>query len=202
MTLRIGKLILEISYPLTAVMTAIIILDTSLSVMVCFAAAIMHEAGHIFMLCRYNAMPKRIKLTLFDIAIIDNKKYSRSYTQELAVVLAGVFVNFISAAIFYLLYVSFKNQIFIMLFSANLGLGIFNILPVDNLDGGQALLILLCKFFSPQTAHTVLDIISFVVLIPTACLGFILLIESRYNFTLLVTAIYLVALILLKHTKH
>lgn len=202
MTLRIGRLLLDLSYPLVAVMTAVIILDRSMSVIMCFAAAIMHESGHIIALWHYGSMPERVRLTLFDIAIIDQKKYTRSYGQELIVVLAGVTVNFVMSLIFYLLYrMTAVNWLF-LLCSANLGLGIFNSLPVDSLDGGQALLIILCRFFPYEKAAVIVDIISFIILIPAACIGFMVLLRSRYNFTLLITALYLIALILLKHKKH
>ncbi|MBQ3928913.1 MAG: hypothetical protein II711_02325 [Clostridia bacterium] len=198
MTFRIGRLTLEMSYPLVAVMTAVIITDKSLSVIACFTAAVMHELGHIAVLCRCGSAPERVKLTLFDIAIVDRKKYSRSIKQELCVILAGVTVNFILAALFYQLYLLFHNEFLMMLCTANLGLGIFNSLPVDNLDGGQALGILLGQYYSELTASRIIDIISLFILIPTACIGFLLLLQSRYNFTLLLTALYLVALILLK----
>ncbi len=201
MTLRIGKLSVELSYPLVAIMTAVIILDRSMSVIVCFAAAIMHESGHIIALRRCGAMPERVKLTLFDIAIIDQKKYTRSYGQELVVVLAGVTVNFAMALLFLIFYRITEVETLMLLCSANLGLGIFNSLPVDSLDGGQALLIILCRFLSPRTASIVLDVISFIILIPAACIGFFVLLNSQYNFTLLITALYLIALILLKHKK-
>ena len=72
---------------------------------------------------------------------------------------------------------------------------------INKLDGGQALLIILCRFLSPRTASIVLDVISFIILIPAACIGFFVLLNSQYNFTLLITALYLIALILLKHKK-
>lgn len=201
MTFRIGKLYFELSFPLVAVMTAVIIFDTAMSVIICFIAVIIHESGHLATLKHYNSFPEKIKLTLFDIAIIDKKKYSRSTKQELVVVLAGVAMNFISAVIFYILYILSDMMFFKNLFLSSLTLGFFNLLPVDTLDGGQALFLILSSKLTLQRAELILNIVSFVILIPVACIGFLVLLQSKYNFTLLLTALYLIAIILLKRRK-
>lgn len=201
MIFRVGKLNIELSFPLVAIMTAVVIFDTTMSVVICFIAIIMHETGHLTALAFYHSFPKKIKLTLFDIAIVDSGKYTRNYKQELTVVLAGVAVNFVFAVIFYVAFRCTNFMFFRNIAMSNASLGVFNILPVDSLDGGQALFIILSKHFSIYKTSMILDIISFIVLIPVACIGFIMLFRSKYNFTLLLTALYLIAIILLKRKK-
>lgn len=201
MNFKLGKLYIELSFPLVALMTAVIIFDTSMSVIICFAGVIAHETGHLLALRHFGSYPQKIKLTLFDIAIIDRKKINRSDKAELIITLAGVTVNFILAIISYFLLTVTKNPCIEIFFNTNLTLGFFNILPVDSLDGGQALFILLSKKFSPFTSMKILDIISFIILIPVAVMGFLVLLQSKYNFTLLLTALYLIAIILLKNKK-
>lgn len=201
MTFTIGKIRFEMSFPLVALMTAVIIFDTSMSVIICFISVIMHESGHLLALKHYGSYPQKIKLTLFDIAIIDRQKITRNDHAELVITLAGVTVNFIMAGIFYLLFFFFRNEFLETFFMTNLTLGLFNSLPVDSLDGGQALLILLSKHFSPFHAVRILDILSFIILVPTAFMGFLVLLRSKYNFTLLLTALYLITIILLKNKK-
>ena len=201
MNFKLGKLYIELSFPLVALMTAVIIFDTSMSAIICFAGVIAHETGHLLALRHFGSYPQKIKLTLFDIAIIDRKKINRSDKAELIITLAGVTVNFILAIISYFLLTVTKNPCIEIFFNTNLTLGFFNILPVDSLDGGQALFILLSKKFSPFTSIKILDIISFIILIPVAVMGFLVLLQSKYNFTLLLTALYLIAIILLKNKK-
>lgn len=198
MHIKIGTLTIELSFPLVAAMTAVIICDSSMSITICFIAAIMHEAGHLLALWKYGSFPKRIRLTLFDIAIIDRNKPLRSLKKELVVVLAGVTVNIIAAVLCYILNKLFPCTFFESLFAANITLAVFNSLPVDSLDGGQAVFLLLCEKMDIRRAMSVLDIISFIILIPIGCLGFLVLLRSKYNFTLLLTAIYLTALILIR----
>ena len=71
-------------------------------------------------------------------------------------------------------------------------------MPVAALDGGQVLLLLLSCRFAPVTAERILTVISVICLLPMACLGFYLLLLTRYNFTLLLAALYLIALLLLR----
>lgn len=201
MQIKTGGLTVEISFPLTAAMTAVIIYDSSMSVVVCFVAVLMHEGGHLLALWKYASLPKKIKLTLFDIAIMDSRKPLRKLSHELIIILAGIISNIVFAAVSYILNRIFPCEFFERLFNANMTLAIFNSLPVDSLDGGQALFLLLCEKLSMYRAMMVLDIISFIILVPTACLGFLVLLQSKYNFTLLLTAVYLIALILIRRSR-
>ncbi len=196
MSFRIGRTVFELSFPLVGIMTAVILLDTSMSVLLCFAAAIMHELGHLAAMRYYGCIPDRIKLTLFDIAITDRKKVMRNSSHNLVITLAGVAVNFISAVICYIIFSFTGNSVLQQFFASHLTLGLFNSLPVDTLDGGQALLLILTRFFSPDTSEKILMFLSVMVLIPAACLGFLILLQTKYNFTLLLAALYLTAVIL------
>lgn len=46
MKLKIYGVTFEISYPLAVIMTAVIIYDSSMSVLSCFVSVILHESGH------------------------------------------------------------------------------------------------------------------------------------------------------------
>ncbi len=201
MQIKLGSLTVELSFPLAAAMTAIIICDSSMSVTVCFIAAAIHESGHLAALWKYGSFPKKIKLTLFDIAIIDKNKPLRCMKKEMVVILAGVTFNVAAAVLSYILNKLFPCVFFDRLFAANVTLAVFNSLPVDSLDGGQAVFMLLCEKTDIKRAMSLLDIISFAVLIPVGCLGFLVLLRSKYNFTLLLTAVYLTALILIRRRQ-
>ena len=201
MTFKIGQIYFELSYPLVALMTLVIIFDTSMSVMICFVSVVCHESGHILALHHYGAYPRRIKLTLFDIAILDRQKITRKCKDELIISLAGVTVNFILAIISYFFLTIMPNYYIQVFFDTNMTLGLFNLLPIDSLDGGQALLIILENHFSPAKADLILEVISFIILLPVLIMGFLVLLQSKYNFTLLLTALYLITIILIKNKK-
>lgn len=193
---RIGHTTIDISYPLAAVMAAILLIDRSMNVWLCFLAALMHEGGHLVMLYQCHTPPRHIRLSLFDIAIVDRQQYRHTVPQALRITLAGITVNFTAALLSWLVWRCTGWSWLPTFIAAHLTLGLFNGLPVSSLDGGQALFLLLSQRLPPLTAQRVLTVLSVVVLIPTACLGFYLLLVTRYNFTLLLASLYLTALLL------
>lgn len=201
MKIRIGNLYIIVSIPLCCVMTAIVLFDTSQTVILGCIAAVLHETGHlIFMKC-FDSFPKKIKISLFDIAIIDSNKYNRSLNKELLITLGGVMMNLISALICFGLYLVFRYNFLWILTGANILLLVYNLLPVDTLDGGQALYLILSSKLSEKTVERIMFVISLIVLLPCTVIGFLLLLRSKYNFTLLLTSLYLIAVILMKKTK-
>ena len=185
MRIKLGNLSIIVSIPLCCVMTAIILLDSSQTVMLGCFSALMHESGHLFFMWHFNSFPKEIKISLFDIAIIDHKKFNRPLHQELLITLGGVMINLIFGSVCFALYLIF----------------IYNLLPIDTLDGGQALYLILSSKLSEKATERTMLILSLVILFPCTVLGFLLLLQSKYNFTLLLTSLYLIAVILLKKTK-
>ena len=84
---------------------------------------------------------------------------------------------------------------------ANLMIGAMNLLPIDPLDGGQALHALLCLRLREETVARVGTAVSVLALLPLAIAGFLLLLRSRYNFSLLLVGCYLMLLLLLKRRR-
>ena len=201
MSLYIFGVRVDISYPLAAVMTLAMIYDSSMSALVCLLAVLIHEGGHLLMLGISGAMPGRIRITLFDISIVDRGKALRSTGYELAVVLAGITANLLLAGTSFVINSIFPCHFWEGLIYANLTMALFNGLPVDSLDGGQAVFLLLSQKLSPYRALIILDIISFAVLVPAGCAGFLLLLRSKYNFTLLLSCLYLTSLILIRRSR-
>ncbi len=201
MKIKLGSLYVIISIPLCCVMTAIILLDSSQTVILGCISAVLHESGHLIFMKRFDSFPKKIKISLFDIAIIDNKKYKRPLHQELLITLGGVMMNLIFGLIFFVLYLSLNYNFLLILAGTNTLLLIYNLLPVDTLDGGQALYLILSSKLSEKSTERIMLIASLIILLPCTILGFLLLLQSKYNFTLLLTSLYLIAVILLKRSK-
>lgn len=195
MRFRAGSINFEISFPLIAVMTAVVVSDTTMTVLICFISAVMHESGHLLAMRCFHSSPKAIKLTLFDIAITDVYKAVRSRKQDIIITLAGVTVNFVSAAAGCIIYSLTGSQLCEIFAASHITLGTFNLLPVYSLDGGQALFIVLSYFYPPDKALKTINILSFIILFPLALTGFYVLISSGYSFTLLLTSLYLIVML-------
>lgn len=90
-------------------------------------------AAHIFGVALYSLRP-----TL--VGIRARLKNTRSFRKQTIIYFAGPFGNFIAAFCLYNAE-GFLNN----LFEANIAIGLFNLLPIYPLDGGQILIILLFK---------------------------------------------------------
>lgn len=184
-----------------AAVTLLIIFENSGTAFAGIAAAALHEAGHIAVMVYFGTAPEAINFNLFDIAIIDGKRHMRSTGQDLCIICAGVLFNTVFSAIFFAVYCVFKAQLLYTLFAANLFLGVFNALPVESLDGGQALYVVLLNKIGERRACFYTLIVSFIVVLPMAILGFLLVLKSAYNYSLLLVSCYLTVMLLLKKSR-
>lgn len=201
MRLRLFDIEFKISFLLVSVFAIITLFDRQCKLFICFLSAFLHESGHIFAMCKNNCKPKSVICNLFDIKIIDNKRALTSFSANLIIVLSGVIVNFLAAIFSYILYYFSQIEIFFTVSAVNLLMGVFNLLPVSNLDGGQALYLILTKKLSFETADKIIDLLTILLIMPTAVIGFIILFNSKYNFSLLLVSIYLLAALVLKKSK-
>lgn len=167
----------------------------------CLLAVIIHESGHIMAMHLFGFAPDKIKISLFEISINDNARHKRKFFQNFIIIFWGPFINFICFILIYLLYLM-GNKDFYPFAIANLSVGLFNIMPVLSLDGGQLLYIILRRFLSDSTSEKVVDVITFLFLFPMFALGFLLLFKSKYNFSLLIVCVYLVFSLILKDNRY
>lgn len=190
-----------LSFTVVALFSIFVLFDKSGNLICCFISAFCHEAGHIFTMCRLNLKPEKIKISLFDIKILDKNRNLCSYNANLAVVLSGSAANFLLFIIAVILFLFIKAEILLRFSAVNLFTGMFNLLPVSNLDGGQALYLLLIRRFSEKTTDRIIDFLTVLLILPTAVIGFIVLFRSKYNFSLLLISVYLLSALILRKSK-
>lgn len=101
------------------------------------AVAALHELGHLLALWLFGAPVKGVQIGVFG-AVLEADTSRLSYAKELVAVLAGPMTNLLAA-------VGGRcigaEDLFI---GVNLVLCFFNLMPVEPLDGGRALRLLLC----------------------------------------------------------
>lgn len=200
MKFRLNGVRVELSFPLVAALCIVLTVDTTFTAFCAVLNAVLHELGHILLLRYYGCTVKSIKLSLFDINIKKSES-ALSLGQEVAVSLSGSIANIICFALFLFFYILFGVKLVLTLSLSALCLACFNLLPVESLDGGCALMLLMLKKLDHKTASLILTIISCLVLLPMAVCGIVLLLKSKYNFTLLFTSCYLIGIILLRQKR-
>ena len=156
-------------------------------------AAAMHEGAHIITLFAFHARVSSVTLSAMGCRV-ELAFYSRlSRSKSAAVSLAGPFINLLSFGLCSL----FLNQSHPFLY-ASVALGVLHILPIEPLDGGLALRSFLSAILNANAAAKISFAVSMILLLPLSVLGFLVLLYTRNNFSLLALSIYLMLYILLK----
>lgn len=188
-----------ISFPFLTILTLLLLIDNNGTIVYGVLAALIHEFGHISAMMIKKCRPQKISFRAFDINIIDRTRAKRNYNDDLFILIAGPLSNIIFCVVLYCIYKFWGCDWLIKPIYENIFIAIFNILPIESLDGGQIFFNLLCRRLSVKTATNFTVLISFMVLLPVAAVGFYILIVSRYNFSLLLLSCYLMGILLLKH---
>lgn len=201
MRLKYKKTEITLSYTLICVAALCIIMGEFEKYLFCVVAVILHETGHLIPMKFFGKIPDKIKIMLFEIYISDRFREERTRKQNIIIILFGPFVNFICFILFFLIYLV-CGGVFLNLAIANLSVGLFNIMPVITLDGGQLLFLILTQRLTEESAQRVVNIITFIFIFPLFVLGFVLLFYSKYNFSLLFVCIYLILSLLCKNNRY
>lgn len=144
-----------------------------------FLAMTAHELVHIFFITLFKGSINQINLSISQIHIISQKDYLKNF-EKVIISLSGPLLNLIFALI------SYKyNKDFM---ATNLVIGIFQLLPIVTLDGGEAMSVILIKYKRLQ------KFISFLLSFLIFFIGIFLIIYTKYNFSLLIVGIYLIYL--------
>lgn len=180
--------------------TALLLADDIGATLYGMLAAEIHELGHIFAMTLKQSKPQQINLRAFSIDIVDANRVRQDYNSDVFILLAGPTLNVLFGVILYLLH-GLLEVVWLRAFAnANLFLAIFNLLPIEQLDGGQIVYNLLLRKLSTKNAERVSFFVSFIVLFPLAILGFYILLLSKYNFSLLFFSVFLMCNLLKSKT--
>lgn len=188
MKFNIGRIRFVVPYPVVAVMSCAILLDKDHRIPLCFLSAVVHELGHLAAMYAFSIAVKEIRLGLFDVLIAADG--DRGFLPDMLITASGPFANLLFGVLFI--------KLCKPLFYINLCISIFNLLPLETFDGGHMLKLLLERRFSPVVCDRVIMIFSLVFLVPFILIGTLVLIYSKYNYSLLLIGSYLLAVLYLK----
>lgn len=189
---------IKIGFLFFAVVCIMLCFDTQKTVGFAVLSALLHECGHLAALMIFKDEPQTVVLGLFGMQITRTTDTRLSFSEEIRTALAGPIVNLLLAAILEIGFVLFNAPKLRMLCAVNLLLGLFNLMPIMNLDGGRALYYALQIRFTESESERILKIVSVMVLVPMMAAGFYILLITGYNFSLLGAMCYLCALLFIK----
>ncbi len=156
-------------------------------------AAVLHEAAHLSVLYLFRAPPKTVRFSALGCRMMLDPAKPLSCSRSAVVSLAGPVGNLLAFGA-----MALAGQQGHPFAAANLALGFFHSLPIEPMDGGLALRAVLSALFSQRAAETVCFTFSLALLLPLAALGFLILLRTKYNFSLLAVSVYLMLYLVLK----
>ena len=198
---RIGRCLVKVRALFFAVLGFLLFSSMGESAIFGLLAAVLHELGHLSVMALLGVIPQEVRLNPFGIDIVEAQGSARSYGKDALIALAGPVVNLLAWLAGWGLGVwcGVDTREWML---ANLAIGLMNLLPVESLDGGQALYAALCLRWRAERAASVVLGISFLTLLPLGTAGFFLLLQSRYNFSLLLISLYLIFLLIWKRGRY
>jgi len=189
MTFKIKGSCVSISFFFFVTVCVALVLDTTDTAVTALWAAGLHEGGHLLCMLLYGERPSSIFIAPFGFSI--TRCGMSSYRREMIIAFAGPAANIIAAFVMFMVLLTCHHSSLIKPIAVNLSLALFNLLPIEPLDCGRAVRYwLMCRMNTLRAEKTVF-IIGAVCLVPVAAMGFLVLIKSRYNITLLLASIYL-----------
>lgn len=148
-----------VSFPFCLVICLVLLIDKTGLFLKAFAAALIHEAGHLFCLFVYDTLPSSIRFVPCGIEITRRKS---DYGGNIFLIsLSGPMLNIAVALTSFMNYYLYKREGVLYFAGVNLALGLFNLLPARGLDGGTILVGLLYKKFSYNSSERILTYMSF-----------------------------------------
>lgn len=191
MTIKFKETKIHISFFFGLTVALIGLFDKTGTVFLCLLSGVLHETGHLTVLLLSREKPREIHITPFGMRIERKDENFLSFKKEILCAFAGPFINIV-------LFLIFKDTYFSKI---NLSIAALNLLPCEPLDGSKILENLLNLKLSKSKAEKISFIISCITVFPVSVLGLMILIQSKYNFSLLLISFYLVFFIIMKKKK-
>lgn len=131
MKLRIKGINIIIDYYFIAVLTLVTIVTGKESIIYCFLFCLLHESGHLIAMIVLREKVRGVRLGYFGMKIECHNSLIPA-KHDIIISFAGPAINLILAIIFYLYG---KSE----LANMNFALAMFNLIPIQMLDGGRIL---------------------------------------------------------------
>lgn len=183
----IGKVRFNIEFSFLAVIALLGVLDNGRNFIYGLWVCIIHEVGHIIPMFLLGEKVRAVRFHACGINISPQKSIIRPVYQDIIIILGGATLNILLGVMFYISDMGINAQIFA---SMNLILGLFNLLPYTNFDGGT-LILKIAEYFNGDTTET-RKVLRFVNCILSIALLAFLLVNHIINLTLIITVAYLI----------
>lgn len=191
MKFRLFGIDFEITFLFTALITFVIAMNSPFNVIITIISSLLHETGHLVMMCSLNNYPQCVRFEITGMNIKRQPSVKISTKNEIFIAFGGPLINAVVLLVSCVLLCFFESEKILTIACVNLILMTFNLLPVKRLDGGMALYFLLTKKFNTDICSKILIITSIIFIFLIYIWGIYVFVSTNYNITVLIIAIFL-----------
>ena len=186
MTIQLGKrrIPITISVYFMGMVVLCLALDMAEKIGLGLFFAGLHELGHLGAMLLFKARPQRVSLVAAGVRIDCAPGLNLSFGKEVLIAFAGPVVSFLLAGLCYAMGLEDAAAI-------NLGFGLFNLMPVRQLDGGRALYYALCRRANERVAEKASFAVALVCLFLMATFVAYICLNQGMNWSLVIAVVYL-----------
>ena len=199
MEFRLGRCLIAISPLCVCFLCIILLVDRTGIILLGLISVVIHELGHLIFMIITKKQPESVSFQLGGI-IIKSNGFS-GYNNDFLIAMGGCLFNLIAFSFSSYFYYKTKSEMAMLFSAANLGLFLFNLLPVSGLDGMDLIKLKLLKKFSIEKTNKICNIISISFLLTSLFVAIVLTYFKSINPTILISLIYLIILTLISIKK-
>ena len=161
-------------------------------------SVMIHELGHIFMAFLMGVHIRKMRLEVLG-AQIDLNGSLYSYKKEIIICFGGPLANALTSLFAYIIFP--PGETLELFLASSISLGLLNILPIKDFDGGRICLALLNIFLNTTTAERIIKISSLIFLISIWMISIYFLLRARSSLTLFVFSLSFFSKIFLSNAQ-
>ncbi len=193
MQFKIKNISVKISFSFLALILYFIITDNIKIYLITLLCATLHECVHIITIYLFKGNIKSVNFTLLGGNIKRDSSGLNSNIQEAIVNISAPLFNVFSGLIASILPYDFE-----CFSEVSLTIGLFNLLPFYDFDGGHFLYNILLHFTSERKANIVTKAISVIVALTFSAVSVYIFVFYQNNLFLLIFSLYMLLIIILK----
>lgn len=181
--LKLKRTLLRLDFSFFAVLALYLLLDESGFGLAALAACAMHETAHFIMMTAFGVPAEQITLYGAGIRITSFEMESIRPRRKVVILCAGCAANFVAAVVFWVLG---KYEVA----AVNMFTGIFNLLPMGELDGARLMKMSVIRHCKAENVDRVMKLAAAVSAV--VCVTAFVSVGGSVSFTLVTTALYII----------
>lgn len=195
MKIRILGINIKVSFLFCAIISVLILCDTTGMIIPMLIAVFLHELGHLLVMKYFGCAPNEIKLIPGGIRIVSPVCAEK---HSILISLSGPLLNLIIFTVVYFSSSVLGVDYYLDFAFINLVYGIFNLLPFYSLDGGSIIEEIISTKFGTIKAQKILKLITVVGAVLFLLTFMIFSLKGNINYSVLVISLYLILSVFIK----